>query len=116
MVSERDVEGFWMGYPEGTTGVGVVFLAARDGMIVGGDHAHSLHGHYRIMGDRIEVTISSKRFRDNVESIWGWRDGADLILSGFAHDQHMVLGGHFAGDNSQGETRVQLMKLERWPE
>jgi hypothetical protein len=118
-MDERWMEGLWMARPEGTVGAGLVILAARENRIVGADLAYNFGGHYLLKGDCFDVTISSKRTPgapDDVLNIWGGREDVDLVLSGFANPNRMVLGGHFAGDNRSPEIRVEMIRLRHWPD
>lgn len=108
------MEGLWIAHPKGDQGKGICLVVARDGQILGGDTGYHFGGVYRFVGDRVDVTISSKHFAGPGHSIFGWRDGVGLTISGFFNRKHLLLGGHFHGDNTAGEVSVEMVKLRDW--
>jgi hypothetical protein len=112
-----EMEGLWVALPEGAQIRGMLtVVAAREGRLVGCDQVFSFAGTYRFNGDRIVVEIAATRYGpSDVPTIWGgFGDSASLEMSGFFGTQAMQLGGHFKGNNREGETRVTLMKLRPW--
>lgn len=109
------MEGLWLAWPEGEAGPGICVVAARDGKIVGSDLGYHFGGTYRFEGGRIIVTVRSEYFHGEGVSIWGRSAGEAVELSGYFDPKQMWLGGHFAGDNTAGETKVPMRKLRDWP-
>ena len=93
---------------------GICFLALRDGVIVGADFAYHFRGHYSVNGTEAVATVVSQHYAGPKESLWGWRDGAELELRGSADVSLMELAGHFIGEPGDGITRVYLQKLASW--
>lgn len=113
---ERLMEGLWRGAAEGAPdSVSLFTLAAREGRIIGCDWGYCFTGTYRLIGDVMHVTISANRYWDQPGlNIWGGHEGVALVLSGFFNPKTMVIGGHFSGDHTSGETRVRLDKVTDW--
>ena len=116
MAIERDMEGLWLAIPEAPQAAtwSVCLVAARAGGIVGADLNYHFGGTYRFEGDRLIVAITSDHYAGATQSLWGGHEGVELVLSGNFNTKEMIIGGHFAGDQRSGETRVTLRKLRDW--
>jgi hypothetical protein len=117
---EAALQGLWVAWPEGTdrdgrSWSGLCLVALRDGSLLGGDAQYHFGGRYWFEGQRLMVRLESQNYAGAPFSIWGFRDGAEIELSGNFPAEPLVLGGHAIGDNTSDETRVILQRLRSWP-
>lgn len=109
------VEALWsvqFGTPDHHFGAGVIVL--ETGRVLGGDSRYTYVGSYNVNEGVLTATIHCRKYSDLVthESVFGDINEFDMVLTGDAHTQRMVLEGHLGNSPSQAMVLEAVRRAE----